>query len=81
MLIEELYINRENISTVTPYMMNGEYGLQINGTRFQFGEYDNIFGENEEKTKEIITTIKKYRDLIVNEVEKVNNGRHKQKEN
>ena len=40
MFIKDLYINPDNVCTVVPFSEKGYYGLQINGTKFNIGEYD-----------------------------------------
>lgn len=49
-------------------MYDGEYGLEINGSKFVFGSYNVIYNDKENGEK-IDKELKKYQQMIVDEVE------------
>lgn len=68
MFIKDLYINPDNVCTVVPFSEEGYYGLQINGTKFNIGEYDEWNCANVDW--DLITReLKNYQEQIVNEIE------------
>jgi len=68
MFIKDLYINPDNVCTIALFSENGYYGLQINGTRINFGEYDEY--DYNTDWKSITKELKDYQKQIANEIEK-----------
>ena len=68
MKIKDLYINPKNVCTIGLYMYGGEYGLEINGSKFVFGSYSLIYDDKENGEK-IAKELKKYQQMIIDEVE------------
>lgn len=66
MKINDLYINPKNVCTIAPFVDMLHYGLEINGTRINFGSYSGAILE-EEKVKEI----KDIQQKIIDEVENI----------
>ena len=65
MKIKDLYINPKNVCTIVPLVDLINYGLEINGTKINFGSYSGSMIE-EEKVQEI----KDIQQKIINEVDK-----------
>ena len=65
MKIKDLYINPKNVCTIVPFIDLMNYGLEINGTKINFGSYSGSMIE-EEKVQEI----KDIQQKIINEVDK-----------
>ena len=68
MKIQDLYINPKNVCTIGMYANDNVYGLEINGTKIKFGEYNPF---DEEQIKIVAKELRQYQQQIIDEVERL----------
>lgn len=68
MKLQDLYINPKNVCTICLYTSVDTYGLEINGTKIKFGEYNPF---DEEQIKIVAKELRQYQQQIIDEVERL----------